>query len=184
MSTASTLTTMGGKAGPIHLSRYRIYGLGPDWCDLLEEIASGDGVISPDLESRLRVLTDKTEATLDEAAGAIKALEAEAAEMKAEAARLSARARTPEGVADAIREVVGQVMDAAALKSVRGSRYTVSRLAGRESVAITNQDAVPREFWIPQPDVLDKKAVGDALKAKQEVPGAEMQRGKPSIAIR
>ncbi len=165
-------------------SRFQAYGLSSEWVALLDEIESGDGVITDEIEQRLRSLAAATEADLDLAAGAVKAMEASEEELKAEAARLSARARTPAGIAQVIREAMGSVMDSAGMKSSRGTRYTVSRTQGRESVDVTNGDVIPAEFMVPQPPVLDRKALSDALKAGKEVPGAAMKRGAPSISIR
>ncbi len=164
-------------------SRWSAYGLTSEWAALLSEIEDGEGVITEEMEARLKSLTTATEEGLDQAAGAVKAMEAAADELKAEAARLTARARTPAAIADGVREFMGIVMDAAHLKSAKSLRYTVTRTHGRESVKVVNGDAVPQEFWIPQPPTLDKVALGKALKIAP-VEGARMERGPDGIMIR
>jgi hypothetical protein len=51
-------------------------------------------------------------------------------------------------------------------------------------VVITDEHAIPQAFWRPQPPKLDRKAIGEALKAGQAVPGAQLSNGGTTLAIK
>lgn len=48
---------------------------------------------------------------------------------------------------------------------------------------ITDESAIPAKFWKPKDPVLDKKAVLDALKAKEPMTGAKLSEPGQTIAI-
>jgi Siphovirus Gp157 len=49
---------------------------------------------------------------------------------------------------------------------------------------ILDEAILPAKFWKAQDPKLDKKAVLDALKAKEDVPGASLSNGGETISIR
>jgi hypothetical protein len=51
-------------------------------------------------------------------------------------------------------------------------------------VEITDEAAIPSRFWKAAEPKLDKKAVGDALKGGEAVPGASLNNQAPTITIR
>jgi len=85
--------------------------------------------------------------------------------------------------AEAMRGLIKDLMLTANLKSLALPEATVSIGAGRESVVITDESALPSQLgttkWSP-----DKKAIADQLKAGEVVPGAELQTGEPSLTVR
>ena len=164
-------------------SRLSVYGVQEaleSWARLVE---SNDGVVTEEVELALLAAMEQAPQAVDQAAGLVKALEAECAEIREEEKRLADRRRCVEKQAATVRLAIGVVMDRAGAKSCKG-RFTVSRIAGRESVEIVDGSAVPEQYLVPQPPVVDKKAIAEAIKSGETVPGAEMVRGAPSIAIK
>jgi hypothetical protein len=51
-------------------------------------------------------------------------------------------------------------------------------------VLIVDEAAIPADFWKPSDPKLDKKAVGEALKAGREVAGAMMSNGGETLQVR
>lgn len=51
-------------------------------------------------------------------------------------------------------------------------------------VEIATESEIPAEFWKVGDPTLDKKALGDALKAGRDVPGAALSNAAPSLTIR
>lgn len=84
---------------------------------------------------------------------------------------------------DAMRGLIKGLMEHANLRSLPLPEATISIGAGRESVVITDESALPTQLgttkWTP-----DKKAIADQLKAGEVVPGAMLQTGDTSLTVR
>lgn len=85
--------------------------------------------------------------------------------------------------ADAVTALMKGLMDTAGAEKLVLPEATVSISSARESVVITDEEAVPSQLCklIRQPD---KKAIGDALKAGESIPGAALQFGESTLTIR
>ncbi len=102
----------------------------------------------------------------------LKNLEAEAAAIKDEETRLAARRKTKERKAERLKEYVRDVMaDHGANFRLETPKAALS-LRKSESVAITDQALIPKEFLRVKEDVkADKAAIKKALKNGQDVQG-------------
>ena len=102
----------------------------------------------------------------------IKNLEADAAAIKAEAKNLAARAKAAENKAEHLREYLQFCLG--------GEKFNTPRLAVsfRHSKKVeVDPDRlydIPEEYLRYKEPEPDKKAIGDALKAGQEIPGCEL----------
>lgn len=85
--------------------------------------------------------------------------------------------------ADAMRSLIRSLMISANLKSLPLPAATISIQAGRQSVQITDEAAIPTQLTVTK-RTPDKAAIGAALKAGEEVPGAQLVTGEPSLTIR
>jgi len=83
-----------------------------------------------------------------------------------------------------IRTALCVAMEAANVKKLELPVATVSLRAVPPKAEITDESAVPSKFWKPQDPKLDRKAVLDALKAKEPVPGAILSNGGMTISIK
>lgn len=85
------------------------------------------------------------------------------------------------------RDLICRVMDHAGIKKVEAAEFTLSLRQAPDKVVITDETLLPPRFLrtpeppAPQPD---KKLIADALKAKQDVPGAMLSNGGVSLSIR
>ena len=82
------------------------------------------------------------------------------------------------------RVAILAAMASGEIKTIETPAGTISRKAVPPTVLILEESAIPAEFWKPSDPKLDKKAVGDALKAGREVPGATMSNGSETISVR
>lgn len=84
---------------------------------------------------------------------------------------------------DAMRSLIKDLMETANLRSLPLPEATVSLANGRQTVVITSVDELPQGYvaYEPKPD---KKAIGDALKAGEDIPGAMLQTGDTSLTVR
>ncbi|MEN9393701.1 MAG: hypothetical protein RLZZ104_2044 [Pseudomonadota bacterium] len=82
------------------------------------------------------------------------------------------------------RAAILAAMASGEIKTLETPAGTISRKAVPPSVLILDEAAIPSDYWKPSDPKLDKKAVGEALKAGREVPGAQMNNGGETISIR
>lgn len=61
---------------------------------------------------------------------------------------------------------------------------TLSRRKTPAACIVTEEADIPAKFWEPQPPKLSKRAVLEALKAGEAVPGASLSNGGETISIR
>lgn len=106
------------------------------------------------------------------------------AAIKDRADALAARRRRIETQSDTLRTAVCVAMEVATLKRLVLGEATITLKATPASALVTDEAAIPAKFWKPQEPKLDKRAVLDALKAKEAVPGATLSNGGSTVQIR
>lgn len=104
-------------------------------------------------------------------------IEARLDELQARKVRLEERTQNK-------RAAILHAMQAAGRKKVELPDATVSIRATPPSVIITDEAAVPPDYFTPQPPKLPKSAVKDALQGGKEVPGAMLSNGGASLSVR
>lgn len=98
---------------------------------------------------------------------------------------LSARKRRFEQRLESDRALIEQALSVAEIGGkVERPLATFSLVNRQPRVEITDEAAVPSGFWKAADPKLDKKAVGDALKAGTPVPGACLSNAAPSLTLR
>ena len=103
-------------------------------------------------------------------------LEAKLADMKARCDRLKQQR-------EMLRTSLTVALEVAQLKKLETPLATISLKTVPPKCEIIDEAAIPAKYWKPQEPKLDKKAVLDALKAKEEVPGALLSNGGTSIQV-
>lgn len=107
----------------------------------------------------------------------VRAIEANAAAMKQWAQDAQERARSAQARADALREYLSSNLQACGINKVEGPGIALS-FRKSTAVLIDEPGLIPAEFMRqPEqpPPSPDKKAIGDALKASEVVPGAHVE---------
>lgn len=98
--------------------------------------------------------------------------------------KLAARKARLEKQCDMIREGLAVALEVAGMKKLETPLATISLRATQPKVEVVDESAIPAKFWKPQDPRLDRKAVLDALKAKEDVPGAMLSNGGMAASIR
>ena len=95
----------------------------------------------------------------------------------------AARASRLKSRADAMTKAMGEVLDATGERKIAHPLATVSRTKGRDSVTITDPDAVPSQLCkvVKTPD---KMAIKAQLDAGEAVPGAEITTAPDGVLVR
>lgn len=85
---------------------------------------------------------------------------------------------------DRLRAAIATAMEQASVKRIELAEATITLRAVPPKVIVENEADIPSAFWKEPPPVIDKKAILEALKAKQPVPGAVLSNGGTSITVR
>jgi hypothetical protein len=85
--------------------------------------------------------------------------------------------------AERLKASILVAMGHAEMRKLELPQATLSIRALSAKAQITDESLIPSKFWKPQDPKLDKKAVLDALKAKEAVPGAELSNGGETLSI-
>lgn len=85
--------------------------------------------------------------------------------------------------ADGIKKLMVQLMTASQLPKLVLAEATISLINGRETVSITDIDALPQGTFSLERKP-DKAAIKALIDAGEDVPGAGIVRGDPSLAVR
>ena len=135
-----------------------------------EERADADGLVAQILDG---LLPEKVEGYCRLIAG----IRAEADAYTPEIERLQARQATLKRSAEQLHERLHGALSAAGVDKIKAGTFTVAIQNSSPSAKITEEAAIPQTFWVEQAPKLDRKAILDALKAGELVPGAEIHRG-------
>jgi hypothetical protein len=146
----------------------------------------------PELAEDGEALTDTLEgcSTFAEAVAAI-VMSLDEDEALAEAAKqkvdvLKARAERFKARADRKRQALAEAMNRAAESKVTLPECTISLTRTQPKVIVTDEAALPKEYVVtrPAPPKPNLKAIGEALKGGQDVPGAVLSNPSLTVQIR
>lgn len=98
-------------------------------------------------------------------------------------ASLNVRKSRLEGQHDRIKAAVMVAMQQAELRKLELPTATLSLRAVAPKCEIIDESAIPSKFFKAVDPRLDRKAVIDALKAKEVVPGARLSNGGETLSI-
>ncbi len=147
----------------------------------LEALAETDDLAPEFIADTLDALTGQFEDKAVAVAKFILSLEAAAEDIEAAAEAMHQRAARIEKRAESIRQYLLlnlQVVDA---KRIETSELVIRRQLNPVAVRITDEHAVPADYWrqLPAPlPVIDKKLIKDSIQNGIEVPGAYLEAGE------
>lgn len=113
-------------------------------------------------------------------------LEATAEAIDAAIVKMEARAQTLKKRAEYLRERLKAGMEIAGVTKLECPHFAISIQKNPPAVEVWDERQVPEQFWVQPPPPakkLDKKAIGAAIKAGEEIPGAKLTQGT-RIAIK
>ena len=161
----------------------KLYEIDRQIAELLENVDPETGELLIDSEA-LEALQMERESKLENIALAVKNISAEAEAIGAEIANLTARKKSAEAKARRLRDYLGEAL---AGEKLQTARVAVSFRSSR-SVAVDDgflewARAHGDRFLKYSEPAIDKKALGDCLKAGEEVPFAHLE-SKSNIQIK
>ncbi len=105
------------------------------------------------------------------------ALRSRMSDMQERCARFDERARKK-------RELVCTVMEQAELKKLMEPDFTVSLRPARAPLMFIDEEAIPGNYWKPQPAKLDRMGLISVLSNGRDIPGAVLGNPPMTIAVR
>lgn len=111
-------------------------------------------------------------------------LEVLIAGLKTMMGHLATRGERFEAQAGHLKTAICAAMEAGQIKKFEHPLGTMSLRNVPPKAVITSEAEIPASFWKPSDPKLDRKAVLDALKDKQDVPGAMLSNGSVTVAIK
>lgn len=97
--------------------------------------------------------------------------------IKAEEERLSKRRRIHENRVEQIKNWLKSNMEACGIQKIECPAFTIAIQKNPASVVVDAESQIPEAYWRlpePPPMVLNKKLIGEAIKAGIEVPGCHL----------
>lgn len=114
----------------------------------------------------------------------IQELKALASGMAEAAKSINARRAAIERKTERLADYLLFQMQKAGSKKIEGTQVRVSVAKKPDSVNIVNEADIPEAYWKPQPPVLNKMAIKEALKKGEAVPGAAMNEAAFALRIK
>ncbi len=107
----------------------------------------------------------------------VAALRSRIGDMQARLARIEERGRKK-------RDLVCSVMERADVRKLTEPDLTVSLRPSRAPLVVTDEEAIPRDYWKAQAPKLDRQGLLLALSAGRDVPGALLGNAPMTISVR
>lgn len=104
--------------------------------------------------------------------------------IKAQSDKLRGRRDRLENQAELLRAAITSAMQTAEIDKIELPSHTLTIKATPPKAVITDEAALPSKFFVTQEPKLSLKAVGDALKAGETIPGATLSNGGSTLQIR
>lgn len=112
----------------------------------------------------------------------IKQLKADSDMFKAEADRVSAKKKQADNGAERMKKALLEFLIQSGQKKVKAGTFSVTKTSS-QAVFISDESSLPVTYLINQPPKVDKAGIKKALKAGEEVSGAEIVTNE-SVRIR
>lgn len=143
-------------------------------------------IISEDEEMLVTAIEGETDLkeVISQAVDRIAEVNAHQEALEARITDLRKRRDRFEGQAERIKAAIHLAMSQAEQRKMELPQATLSLRAVPPKAEIVDESLIPSKYWKPQDPKLDKKAVLDALKAKEDVPGATLSNGGETLSIR
>jgi len=127
--------------------------------------------------------TDFQEA-IEEVAKAILEIDGQIAGVRHVETTLKGRRDRLERSKDSLRGVILAAMDKAGIEKIQRPIVTISAEDKPREIGPMDEALIPARFFEPQPPKLDKKALREALRGGEDVPGATLDNGGRSLTMR
>lgn len=152
----------------------RLYDLSTKYQQIQTMIEDGQEGLSDTLESLNDAIEDKAVGY----AKVIRNLEAQANAIKDEEKRLAERRKSLENNIKRLKESLQEAMISSDMKRIKTELFSFNIQKNPPSVFVRSEHAIPKNYFVEQAPVLDKKSLLADLKEGKEVPGVEIRQSE------
>lgn len=159
------------------MSENALYVLANEYRDAAEKLADLD-LDDQTIADTLEGLAGTLEVKATNVAMFARNLEATAAAIKDAEANMAKRRKAIEARAERMFAYLKQNMDVSRITKIESPYLRIAIRNNPAAVHIDAESQIPAEFWKQAPappPALDKKAIAEAIKSGQEIPGAHME---------
>lgn len=149
----------------------------------LQELLENPDIPTEMIETALNEVGEQFEDKAENVAKLIKTLEANVLGYKAEEKRLADRRKSEENRITWLKSYLESSMRLIGKIKFKGKLFSFNIQKNTPSLNIENEKLIPKEYWIEQAPILDKKAILSALKEGAEILGANIHQTE-SLRIR
>ena len=110
--------------------------------------------------------------------------EAQASGLRALIGALETRLERQEYRAAKRRDMVRDAMVESEIKKIAAPDFTLVIRSGSPALVVTDEGAIPTEFWLPREPRLDRQCLLTRLKLGVEVSGAQLSNPQPVLSVR
>jgi predicted nuclease with TOPRIM domain len=147
----------------------KLYELTDNYMQLIE---LADQLDEETFRNTLESIQDSIEDKVENTAKVIKSIEADVLAIKEEEKRLKERRQALESRIDNIKDYLKEQLEKTGIDKVKRPTITVSIQNNPPKAEIVDEKTIPLTYKIPQPAKLNKKAILEAMKNGEKVPGA------------
>lgn len=152
----------------------KLYEINNEIFNILNSVDEETGEISDDQFNQLAELQLAREEKIENTALYLKNVKAEIEAVKAEKDKFAKRQKALENNFENGKNYLKYELHGEKYKSVKNNIYYGSS----ESVEITDTELVPENYLIPQEPKIDRNAIKKALKAGENINGAELKKSE------
>lgn len=152
----------------------KLYELTQNYNNLLELLDNPD-IPKEMIDAALNEVGEEIELKAENIVKVIKSLEVDISGYKEEEKRMADRRKSLENRVTGLKDYLDSAMKATGKERIKGKVFTISYQKNPPSVDIKDEKAIPKEYFIPQESVLDKKQLLADLKAGKEIDGAAIK---------
>lgn len=152
----------------------KLYDLAQNYLNLIDLMENPE-VPEEMLKQSLAAINEDIEVKAENLCKVMRSIDVDINGLKEEEKRLSERRKALENKNEQLKRYLESTMLALNTKKIKGKVFTVSIQKNPSSVDITAEKDIPKEYLIPQPSTINRKAILEVLKSGGEVPGATIK---------
>ena len=154
-----------------------LYQIEQEYLQIAQSIEDADGVLDEQMEQALMINQEELQTKAVKYALVIRQMDAEAAILKAEIARMEVMKKAKENAVARLKEAIAGAMQRHGITKIQGDLINLSFRRSQKVMQVDQEmdalSALPQQFLRTKTEV-DTSAIRAALKAGEEVDGFEM----------
>lgn len=160
----------------------KLYELTQNYLNL-QELLDNPDIPQEMIISALNEVNENIEDKMENTAKLIKSMEGDISGLKTEEDRLSKKRKVLENRVKSLKTYIEDNMRTVNKKTIKGKFFNLNIQKNKPSVDIFNESLIPKEYWIEQVPIIDKKLLLSSLQAGEEIMGASIKQTE-SLRIR